>query len=129
MAIHENGRGEQPPNAVGDYEVGYGKPPRHTRFKKGRSGNPGGRPKRNLTLAEHMGEELAREMTITEGGRRRKRPVGAILCRRMLHDAVNGDAAARKDVIKLDAKRPQLEDDIPMVFTLHFDEEDERGLQ
>ena len=29
-----------------DYEVGYGKPPRHTRFVKGRSGNPRGRPPR-----------------------------------------------------------------------------------
>ena len=31
------------------YEVGYGKPPKNTRFKKGMSGNPGGRPsaKRN----------------------------------------------------------------------------------
>jgi len=27
-----------------DYAVGYGKPPRHTRFEKGRSGNPKGRP-------------------------------------------------------------------------------------
>jgi hypothetical protein len=29
----------------GDYEVGYGKPPKHTRFKPGQSGNPKGRPK------------------------------------------------------------------------------------
>ena len=27
-----------------DYEVGYGKPPETTRFKKGQSGNPKGRP-------------------------------------------------------------------------------------
>jgi len=27
-----------------DYEVGYGQPPHHTRFKKGQSGNPRGRP-------------------------------------------------------------------------------------
>src|SRR5438445_5783604 len=27
-------------------EVGYGKPPRHTQFRKGQSGNPGGRPRR-----------------------------------------------------------------------------------
>ena len=26
------------------FEVGFGKPPRHSRFKKGQSGNPGGRP-------------------------------------------------------------------------------------
>lgn len=29
--------------AGADYEVGYGKPPRHTRFQPGRSGNPRGR--------------------------------------------------------------------------------------
>jgi hypothetical protein len=28
------------------YEVGYGRPPTHTRFKKGQSGNPNGRPRR-----------------------------------------------------------------------------------
>ena len=38
-----------------DYEVGYGKPPKHTRFKKGQSGNPKGRPK---GLQEH-GQSLA----------------------------------------------------------------------
>jgi uncharacterized protein DUF5681 len=29
-----------------DYEVGYGKPPVATRFKKGQCGNPGGKPKK-----------------------------------------------------------------------------------
>jgi hypothetical protein len=29
----------------GNYEVGYGKPPRSRRFSKGRSGNPKGRPR------------------------------------------------------------------------------------
>ena len=29
-----------PPETERDYEVGYGKPPRHTRFQKGQSGNP-----------------------------------------------------------------------------------------
>lgn len=31
-----------------DYEVGYGKPPQHTRFQKGKSGNPRGRPKKSI---------------------------------------------------------------------------------
>jgi len=34
-----------PPEDQRDYEVGYGKPPCHTRFVKGQSGNPAaGRP-------------------------------------------------------------------------------------
>jgi uncharacterized protein DUF5681 len=40
-----------PPKETGDYEVGYGKPPLHTRFQKGKSGNPKGRPrgKKNMS--------------------------------------------------------------------------------
>jgi Family of unknown function (DUF5681) len=37
-----------------DYEVGYGKPPLHTRFRKGQSGNPAGRPPRPKDLAEAL---------------------------------------------------------------------------
>jgi hypothetical protein len=33
----------------GDYEVGYKKPPQHTRFREGWSGNPRGRPPQSLT--------------------------------------------------------------------------------
>lgn len=35
---------------AGDYEVGYGKPPRHSRYKPGQSGNPKGRPRGALSL-------------------------------------------------------------------------------
>ncbi len=45
------------------YEVGYGKPPRHTQFRKGQSGNPGGRPPRPPVL------ERANEMMLEEAYR------------------------------------------------------------
>ena len=54
-----------------DYEVGYGKPPRHTRFKKGEaSANPLGRPRKNL--AASLVEGLNKKVVVTENGRRRK---------------------------------------------------------
>jgi hypothetical protein len=35
----------RPERSTGQREFGYGKPPKHAQFAKGRSGNPGGRPK------------------------------------------------------------------------------------
>ena len=51
------------------YEVGYGRPPEHTRFQKGRSGNPNGRPRRARNLKTELMEELAEEVQVKEGGR------------------------------------------------------------
>ena len=54
-----------------DYPVGYGKPPKHTRFKKGHTGNPQGRPRRAKNLATLLGAALDGKVTVTEHGRRR----------------------------------------------------------
>src|SRR4051812_20379625 len=50
------------------YEVGYGRPPRSTRFRPGTSGNPGGRPKKRPTFRSELEAELAQETTTREGG-------------------------------------------------------------
>lgn len=55
-----------------DYEVGYGKPPKATRFQPGRSGNPRGRPKGTKNLKTDLFEELQEMIEIREGGRTRK---------------------------------------------------------
>ena len=36
-----------------DDKVGYGKPPKHSRFQPGRSGNPRGRPKKKPEHRSH----------------------------------------------------------------------------
>ncbi len=52
----------------GDYDVGYGKPPQHTRFRKGQSGNPTGRPKGARNLKTELLEELQEQILVREGG-------------------------------------------------------------
>ena len=52
-----------------EYEVGYRKPPRHTQFKKGQSGNPRGRPKGSKNFDSMVAHELSEEMDIRENGR------------------------------------------------------------
>ena len=48
----------------------YRKPPLHTRFKKGQSGNPRGRPAKNLPAL--LAAALNEKVTVTENGKRRQ---------------------------------------------------------
>jgi Family of unknown function (DUF5681) len=52
-----------------EYEVGYRRPPRHTQFKKGQSGNPRGRTKGSKNFESMVARELSEEMNIRENGR------------------------------------------------------------
>ena len=55
---------------VNDYEVGYGKPPKHSQFKKGRSGNPKGRPKGAKGFVASLKRVLSEETGLRRLGRR-----------------------------------------------------------
>ena len=80
------------------YEVGYGKPPLHTRFRKGRSGNPRGRPRRKTDLASLLIEALDRP-NAAEGrnrGTERETIVAALVER-----SASGDLPATKLLFEL----------------------------
>ena len=55
-----------------DYEVGYSKPPRHTRFVKGQSGNPRGRPPGAKNMKTLLTKALNQLVVVTDHGGRRK---------------------------------------------------------
>jgi hypothetical protein len=75
-------------------EVGYGNPPGHTRFVKGQSGNPNGRPKgsQNLsTILDKVGRERVR---VTENGRVRYITKREATMLQLMNKAVAGDLNA-----------------------------------
>jgi len=78
----------------GDYEVGKGRQPKHSRFKPGQSGNPKGRPKhaKNAkTILKQINEE---PVAVRHGGRRRYMPNFEALARKLNLGAHNGDPKA-----------------------------------
>ena len=89
------------PNKQRDYEVGYGKPPRHTRFKPGQSGNPRGRPSGSKNLKTLLSEALNEPVTITENGRRRKITKREAIVRQVVNCSVTPDWRAVKIVFDL----------------------------
>ncbi|HEX4184357.1 MAG TPA: DUF5681 domain-containing protein [Stellaceae bacterium] len=83
-----------------DYEVGYGKPPRNTRFKKGEaSANPRGRPRKNL--AASLVEGLNKKVVVTENGRRRKIAVRDAITAQLINKSATADLRAIKMLLDL----------------------------
>ena len=83
------------------YEVGYRKPPRHTRFKKGRSGNPSGRPKGTKNISTDLLEELSERIRIREGDRKITVSKQRALLKTLTAKALKGDTRAAALVLNL----------------------------
>lgn len=93
-----------------DYEVGFGKPPVHTRFKPGQSGNRGGRPKGSKKLKTDLLEELAEMMKISEGGRERRISKQRALIKSQVARAIKGNDRAAGKILDLTLKILGIED-------------------
>ena len=83
-------RGKQP----GDYEVGYGRPPKATQWKKGQSGNRAGRPKGAKGFNSIVHKTLTRPIKIREGGKIRTVSSLEAMILKFAEDAMKGDPKA-----------------------------------
>ena len=81
------------------HAVGYAKPPRHTRFKKGQSGNPNGRPQGSPNLATAIERVLLEQVVVNEDGEPKIVNKLEAMVKQMVNNAVSGDARARQQVM------------------------------
>ncbi len=89
-----------------DYEVGYKKPPKEHQFKPGVSGNPKGRPKLVQDFKTDFQDELEETITLKEGGNIKTMTKQRALIKRLITNALNGNAASIKLVTSIMSSLP-----------------------
>jgi hypothetical protein len=85
------------------YEVGYARPPQYTRFRKGQSGNPKGRPKGLQSFARLARQAFNEKIAIKENGERRIITKLQAALKQLANKAASGDAAAIREVLRVQA--------------------------
>ena len=77
-----------------NYEVGYKRPPRHSQFQPGSSGNPKGRPKKSESVADVLQKELNTLVPVLKDGKRRRISMLRAIIKQHLNKAAAGDGRA-----------------------------------
>jgi hypothetical protein len=94
-------RRPMPPDNEGDYEVGYGKPPLHTRFKQGRSGNPRGRSRDEKNLSTLLNEALNEPVVVTENSGLKRISKRQAAFKQLVNEAAKGNWRALKLLVDI----------------------------
>ncbi|MFZ1119861.1 MAG: DUF5681 domain-containing protein [Candidatus Binataceae bacterium] len=83
------------------YTVGKGKPPEHTRFQKGQSGNPAGRRRGSKNVATLLEQVLNERVVVTETGKRKRITKLEAMIKQLANKAASGDHRAIKMLMPL----------------------------
>jgi hypothetical protein len=84
-----------------DDVVGKGKPPQHSRFKKGQSGNPRGRRRGYKNVATLVKKALNERVTVVENGQRKRITKLEAILKQLTNKAASGDQRAIRLVLPL----------------------------
>lgn len=95
-----------------NYDVGYGKPPKHTRFVPGVSGNPKGKPRKNKSFEEEVQAILGARVSVTIGGKKTYVSKRQLLLEQIINGAINKNTTMMRlaiPLLKLSAEIPEFE--------------------
>src|SRR5690349_193133 len=81
--------------------IGYCNPPQSTRFKKGQSGNPKGRPKGSCTLRTALDRALRERVRIKENGKYKSISKGQVVMKQLVNLAASGNLVALRLVLTI----------------------------
>lgn len=86
---------------TGEHDFGYKRPPKHTRFANGRSGNPKGRPKGTKNLKTDLSEELQEQVLVREGSTEKQISKQRAMVKRLIAKAIKGEMRATTILITM----------------------------
>ncbi|MEM7670428.1 MAG: DUF5681 domain-containing protein, partial [Pseudomonadota bacterium] len=104
---------ETTPDQQPEDKVGYARPPKHTQFKAGKSGNPKGRPKGSKGMKTILRKELGERVEITENGRKKRVTKQEMLIKRLTAEALKGDMRAIHQLSSMTMALLGVEDERP----------------
>ena len=87
--------------STGDYEVGFGKPPRMHQFKAGNNANPRGRPKGVRNQKVVVEQLLLEPIPVREGNTVKKMSKLEAILTQTINDALKGDHKSRLTAIAM----------------------------
>jgi Family of unknown function (DUF5681) len=91
------------PETKRQFAPNYRKPPIHTRFKKGQSGNPRGRPAKNLAVL--LSAARNEKVTVTENGKRRQVTKREAMIAQLVNKWALAEIAGHQDADRHAARR------------------------
>jgi hypothetical protein len=98
--------------------VGYKRPPVHSRFKPGQSGNPTGRPKGSQNLKTLFHKILKEQVSLREGSDVRKVTKAEAIMRGLVISALKGDSRSMVTLFRLAEQIGQFEEEHQSITTI-----------